>query len=57
MRPHAKYRDLAAEKIHLPTCHYPYFALPVKVSALIPACVLIAGLALGQGVGKILDFF
>jgi hypothetical protein len=34
-----------------------YFALSVKVSALIAACVLIAGLAFGRGVGKILDFF
>jgi hypothetical protein len=34
-----------------------YFALSVKISALIAACVLIAGLACGRSVGKILDFF
>ena len=34
-----------------------YFALSVRISALIATCVLIAGLAFGRGVGKILDFF
>jgi len=34
-----------------------YFALSVKISALVAACVLIAGLAFGRAVGKILDLF
>jgi uncharacterized membrane protein len=33
-----------------------YFVLSVKISALIAACVLIAGLVFGRAVGKILDF-